>query len=54
MRSTYATVEGEGSEGEQPENEQPGPDQEPSPAAGPAQPMATQELQLLQTQLQNL
>ena len=54
MRSTYATVEGEGSEGEQPENEQPDPSQEPSPAAGPAQPTATQELQLLQTQLQNL
>jgi len=49
VRSTYATVEGEGSEGEQPE-----PGQEPPPAAGPAQPTATQELQLLQTQLQNL
>ena len=45
MRSTYATVEGEGSEGEQPENEEPETRQEPPPAAGPAQPTAAHELQ---------
>ena len=54
VRSAYATVEEEGSEGEQPENVQPEPGQEPPPATGPAQPTATQELQLLQAQLQNL
>ncbi|XP_021308584.1 uncharacterized protein LOC110432454 [Sorghum bicolor] len=54
VRSTYATVEGEGYEGEQPENEQPETRQEPPPAADPAQPTAAQELQQLQTQLQNL
>jgi len=54
VRSAYATVEEEGFEDEQPENVQPKAGQEPPPAAGPAQPTATQELQLLQTQLQNL
>ena len=49
MRSAYATAEEEGFEDEQPEV-----GQEPPPTAGPAQPTATQELQLLQAQLQNL
>ena len=54
MRSAYATAEEEGPEDEQPENVQQETGQEPPPAAGPAQPMAMQELQLLQAQLQNL
>jgi hypothetical protein len=49
VRSAYATAEEEGFEDEQPEV-----GQEPPPTAGPAQPTATQELQLLQAQLQNL
>jgi len=54
VRSAYATAEEEGFEDEQPENVQPEVGQEPPPTAGPAQPTATQELQLLQAQLQNL
>ena len=54
MRSTYATTEEEGPEDEQLENVQQEAGQEPPPTAGPAQPTATQELQLLQAQLQNL
>jgi len=55
VRSAYATVDEEDIENEQPENVQPeAGGQEPPPAAGPAQPTAKQELQLLQTQLQNL
>ena len=55
MRSAYATVDEEDIENEQPENVQPeAGGQEPPPAAGPVQPTAKQELQLLQTQLQNL
>ena len=54
MRSAYATVEEEGFEDKQPENVQPEAGQEPPPTAGPAQPTAAQELQLLQAQLQNL
>ena len=51
MRSAYATVEEEGFEDEQPKNMQPEAGQEPPPTAGPAQPTAAQELQLLQAQL---
>jgi len=51
VRSAYATVEEEGFEDEQPKNMQPEAGQEPPPTAGPAQPTAAQELQLLQAQL---
>ena len=54
MRSTYATTEEEGPEDEQLENVQQEAGQEHPPTAGPAQPTATQELQLLQAHLQNL
>ena len=54
MRSAYATVEEDGFENEQPESMQPEAGQEPPPTAGPAQPTAAEELQLLQAQLQNL
>jgi hypothetical protein len=54
VRSAYATAEEEGPEDEQPETVQQEAGQEPPPTAGPAQPTATQELQLLQAQLQNL
>jgi len=47
-------VEEESSEDVHPENVQPEASQDPPPTAGPAQPTATQELQLLQAQLQNL
>jgi len=54
VRSAYATVEEDGFENEQPESMQPEAGQEPPPTAGPAQPTAAEELQLLQAQLQNL
>ena len=54
MRSAYATAEEEGLEDEHLENVQQEAGQEPPPTAGPAQPTAMQELQLLQAQLQNL
>jgi len=54
VRSAYATAEQEGPEDDvqpedvRPKGVQPEAGQDPPPTAGPAQPTATQELQLLQ------